>query len=149
VATVECSVEVAVSPSRAYEQWKRFEEYPRFLKGVEEVRAPGDGTLHWRARFLGRRQEWDAQITADEPGRELAWTTQEGPSNVTVSIAKRDGDRSLVTVLDDIHERGLLPRLAVKSGFARRRICKELASFKVLVERAHAPRGGGPRPAAC
>jgi hypothetical protein len=40
------------------------------------------------------------------------------------------GDRSLVTGVDDIHERGLLPRLAVATGFARRRLCDELQNFR-------------------
>jgi uncharacterized membrane protein len=137
---VECSVDVDVPVSRAYEQWKRFDDYPRFLKGVKEVRLIGDQLLHWRARFLGRDHEWDAMISIDEAGRQLAWVAQDGPSNVTVKFADRDGARTLVTVVDDIHERGLLPRLAVASGFARRRICKELEQFKTLVEAASASR---------
>jgi uncharacterized membrane protein len=61
-----------VSPvSRAYEQWKRFGDYPRFLKGVKDVRLVDTGLLHWRARFLGREQEWDARITVDEPEQRL------------------------------------------------------------------------------
>ena len=59
---VERSIEVAVPVRTAYDQWTRFEEFPRFMSGVEEVRQVGDALTHWVAHFAGIRREWDAEI---------------------------------------------------------------------------------------
>ena len=134
MAKVQAEIDVDVPASRAYEQWRRFEDYPRFLTGVEEVRPVDERTLHWRARFLGRTQEWDAEITTDEPPSRLAWRTREGPSDVSVAIAPLGPSRSHVIVTDDIHERGLAARLAVALGYAERRLQNELAQFRAFVE---------------
>jgi uncharacterized membrane protein len=45
---VEESVEVRVPVSTAYNQWTQFEEFPRFMEYVEEVRQLDDTHLHWR-----------------------------------------------------------------------------------------------------
>ena len=39
---VERSIEVEVPVQMAYDQWSRFEEFPRFMSGVEEVRRVDD-----------------------------------------------------------------------------------------------------------
>ena len=38
MSTIEQSIEVAVPVRTAYNQWTQFEEFPRFMEGVEEVR---------------------------------------------------------------------------------------------------------------
>src|SRR5690606_6295516 len=38
VATITKSIDVAVPVRTAYNQWTQFEEFPRFMEGVEEVR---------------------------------------------------------------------------------------------------------------
>jgi hypothetical protein len=49
------SIEVDVPISTAYNQWTQFEEFPRFMKDVEEVRQIDDTHLHWRANIAGSR----------------------------------------------------------------------------------------------
>ena len=51
--TIEESVEVNVPVSTAYNQWTQFEDFPKFMKGVREVRQLDDTHLHWRARISG------------------------------------------------------------------------------------------------
>src|SRR3954454_14208618 len=44
---IEEEVEVAVPVSTAYNQWTQFDEVPRFMKGVDEVRQLDGALLHW------------------------------------------------------------------------------------------------------
>ncbi|HXG91383.1 MAG TPA: SRPBCC family protein [Blastocatellia bacterium] len=68
------SIEVMASPEEAYRVWSRLEDFPRFMQNVVEVRKRADGIYHWVVEGpLGQRIEWDAEITADEPGRLIAW----------------------------------------------------------------------------
>ncbi len=62
MATIEKSIEVKVPVHTAYNQWTQFEDFPQFMEGVEDVRQIDNTHLHWRARFGGKVEEWDAEI---------------------------------------------------------------------------------------
>jgi uncharacterized membrane protein len=65
---------VEASPEAAYDLWSRFEDFPRFMNNVIEVRPTSANTWHWTvAGPLGQRIEWDALIVADVPGEVIAW----------------------------------------------------------------------------
>lgn len=78
MAEVTATVEVDVPVSVAYNQWTQFEEFPRFMEGVEEVQQLDDARLHWRAEIGGVEREWDAQITEQDPDRLIAWQSTTG-----------------------------------------------------------------------
>ena len=67
---VERSIEVEVPVRTAYDQWTQFEEFPRFMSGVQEVRQVGDALTHWVAEIAGVRREWDAAILEQLARRE-------------------------------------------------------------------------------
>ncbi len=53
MAYIEKSIEVGCPVGTVYDQWTQFEEFPRFMEGVEEVVQHGDRTLHWKAKIAG------------------------------------------------------------------------------------------------
>ena len=59
---IEKSIEVEVPLRTAYNQWTQFEEFPKFMEGVEEVRQIDENRLFWRAKIAGKETEWDAEI---------------------------------------------------------------------------------------
>ena len=68
------TIEVAASPEAAYDLWSRFEDFPRFMQNVVEVRPTSANSWHWTvAGPLGQRIEWDARVVADVPGEVIAW----------------------------------------------------------------------------
>ena len=78
--TVEQSVDVGVNVGTAYDQWTRFESYPRWMEGVASVAQTGDGRLHWVARVReefaaveGETREWDARITEKTRDERISW----------------------------------------------------------------------------
>jgi uncharacterized membrane protein len=71
MATIEQSIEVHAPITAVYNQWTQFEEFPRFMEGVDEVQQLDDRRLHWRASFGGQAHDWDAEITEQLP--ESAW----------------------------------------------------------------------------
>src|SRR2546426_12646181 len=52
--TVKKSIEVNVPVRIAYDQWTQFEEFPRFMEGVESVQQLDDKRLHWRGEGGGK-----------------------------------------------------------------------------------------------
>jgi uncharacterized membrane protein len=61
-----------------YAFWRAFDNLPRFMYHLESVEVRGEGRSHWTAKApLGRTVEWDAEMTADTPGQEIAWRSDE------------------------------------------------------------------------
>ena len=46
MSTLEKSIEVNVPVRMSYNQWTQFEEFPRFMEGVKEVKQLDDTRLH-------------------------------------------------------------------------------------------------------
>ncbi|MEO7558744.1 MAG: SRPBCC family protein, partial [Nitrosospira sp.] len=79
--TIEESIEVNVPVSTVYNQWTQFEDFPKFMKGVLEVRQLDDTHLHWCAEVAGKEEEWDAEITEQIPDKRIAWRSTSGAQN--------------------------------------------------------------------
>ena len=76
---VSKSITVNRPPEEVYQFWRDFENLPRFMYHLESVKVTGEGRSHWAAKGpAGTSVEWDAQTTADEPGRLIAWRSVEG-----------------------------------------------------------------------
>jgi uncharacterized membrane protein len=64
---------------RVYEFWTNYENFPRFMSNVQEVRPMGSDRSHWKVSGpAGVPVEWDAEVTRQEPNRELAWQSVPG-----------------------------------------------------------------------
>jgi hypothetical protein len=81
MSTIDKAIEVNVPVSTAYNQWTQFEDFPKFMEGVEEVRQLDDTHQHWCADVGGKRKEWDAVITEQVPDQRIAWHSTGGAPN--------------------------------------------------------------------
>ena len=78
---IKKSVVVQVPVSTAYSQWTRFEEYPRFMGGVKEVKRLDNNQLRWIAKIAGELREWQAEVTELVPNTKVAWGSHPRGSN--------------------------------------------------------------------
>ena len=133
---VEKSVDVDVPLRTAYNQWTQFEEFPRFMEGVKEVRQLDDKRLHWRAEVAGEKREWTAEITEQTPDRVVAWRSTSGkPNSGHVSFQPLDGgQRTRVTVRIGYEPEGAKEKLADAVGAVGRRVKADLDRFKEFIE---------------
>jgi uncharacterized membrane protein len=58
MASITESVELDVPVRTAYNQWTQFQEFPRFMEGVEDVAQLDDTHLRWRGDVGGKSEEW-------------------------------------------------------------------------------------------
>jgi uncharacterized membrane protein len=73
------SVIVNVPRERVYEAWTQFENFPRFMPAVREVRAAGPDRTHWVVSGpAGAPIEFESIITRRQAPSALAWRTVEG-----------------------------------------------------------------------
>jgi uncharacterized membrane protein len=136
MATIEKSIE-ANAPLRAvYNQWTQFEEFPRFMEGVEEVRQLDDKRLHWRAKVGGKIKEWDAEITEQRPDERIAWTSRGGAWNAgVVTFHRIDDSRTKVMLQVDYDPEGVVETVGDALGVVSSRIEGDLKRFKEFIEK--------------
>jgi len=143
MSTIEESIEVQVPVRTAYNQWTQFEEFPRFMEGVEEVRQVDDTHLHWKADIAGQDREWDAEITEQHPDERVAWKSTGGAQHAGVVTFHRIGDeQSRVMLQLDVEPEGVTEQVGDKLGFVKRRVKGDLERFKELIESRGSETGG-------
>lgn len=72
---------IAAPPEQVFDFWCRQEDFPRFMRNVEEVRPMGENRWHWRVTGpLQASVEWDAEIVEREENRRLVWRSLPGAS---------------------------------------------------------------------
>ena len=75
---IEKTIEVDRPVRTVYNQWTQFEEFPRFMDGVKEVKQLDDTHVHWHAEIFGKDKEWDAEITEQVPDQKIGWKSISG-----------------------------------------------------------------------
>jgi len=135
MSRIEESIEVEVPVSTAYNQWTQFEEFPRFMEGVESVTQIDDTHLRWVANVGGSRHEWEAEISEQRPDERVAWHATDGKSNAgVVTFHRLDEGRTKVMVQMDYEPEGLKESLGSALGSDQRRVKADLERFKELIE---------------
>jgi uncharacterized membrane protein len=132
---VEKTIEVERPLRTVYDQWTQFEEFPRFMEGVEEVQQLDAKTLHWRAKIAGKTEEWEAEIVDQKPDQQIAWRHRRGAVNHGVVTFAPVGDgRTSVTLALEYDPRGFVEKVGDALGFVSRRVEGDLQRFKKFIE---------------
>ncbi len=77
--TIDKAINVNAPVDVLFNLWSNFENFPRFMTNVLEVRNINDRTSHWKvAGPAGVPVEWDAEITKVVPNEMIAWKSVEG-----------------------------------------------------------------------
>jgi uncharacterized membrane protein len=141
MAKVQAAVDVHVPVPTAYDQWTQFEEFPRFMTGVEEVRQLDDTTLHWVAEVSGQRHEWVAEIVEQRPDEVIAWrsTERDGPIGRVTFQPIDSGTR--VSIELTYEPEGIKESLGSFLGLDESQVEEDLDRFKELIESREVPTG--------
>jgi uncharacterized membrane protein len=135
MSKIQESIDVNVPVRTAYDQWTQFEEFPRFMEGVEQIRQVDDTRMHWVAEIGGVRREWDARVTEQIPDERVAWTNTTGSDNAGVVTFHRLGDTTTRVMLQlDFDPTGFVETIGDKLGFVSRRAKGDLERFKEFIE---------------
>ena len=135
MAEVIETIDIDVPVRTAYDQWTQFERFPEFMEGVEQVQQLDDTHLRWVAEIGGKREEWEAEITEQQPDERVAWTATGGKGNAgVVTFHRLDDERTKVTVQLDWEPEGTMENIGTALGFDDRQVKGDLARFKDMIE---------------
>src|SRR5688572_947387 len=143
MAAIDKTIEVNVPLSVAYNQWTQFEEFPRFMEGIEEVHQKSPESLHWVARVGGERKEWDARITRQVPDQVVAWESEGGVLNSgTIVFKPIDHGKTEIGVHMSYEPEDLKEQAGSALGVVSRRVENDLKRFKEFIEERGCETGG-------
>ncbi len=135
MSNVEKSIDVKVPVNTAYNQWTQFEEFPKFMEGVEEVRQLDSKRLHWKTNIGGKRKDFDAIIDEQIPDKRIAWHSTIGPKQAGAVTFHRLSDNETRVMLQMSYE----PETVTESvgdamGAVSMRIEGDVKRFKKFIE---------------
>jgi uncharacterized membrane protein len=140
MAAISHSIEVNVPLQTVYNQWTRFEEFPRFMEGVKEVRRDGPNRLFWKAKIGGQEKQWEAEITEQVPNVRIGWRSVDGASNRgAVAFEALDVSQTRVTLRMDYEPEGFLEHAGDALGIPLGDVAENLNRFREFMENRESP----------
>lgn len=132
---VQESIIVNVPVRTAYNQWTQFEEFPKFMDSVHEVKQLDDKRLHWKADVMGKTIEWDAEIYEQIPDQSIAWRSTSGKRNDgELTFDKLSENRTRITLKMAYTPEGPVEAIGGMMGAVSREACSNLKRFKEMIE---------------
>lgn len=133
--SIQKSIEIEAPVSTVYNQWTQFEEFPRFMEGVQRVQQMDDKHLHWVAEVGGKRKEWDAEIVDQEPDRRISWRSTSGTRNSgVVCFQPRDQGHTIITLEMFYEPESALEKAGDALGLLSRRVEGDLERFRHFIQ---------------
>ena len=145
------SIAVNRPPADVYAFWRELQNLPRFMYHVESVEVMSPERSRWTVKApAGGTVQWQAEITADQPGQLLSWRTTDDAdvANIgTVFFEPRPGGRGTIVRVDlEYRPPGHLAGAALALMFNRnpsQQIDDDLRRFKQFLETGDLVRSDG------
>jgi uncharacterized membrane protein len=134
---IQDSIEVQVPLQQAYNQWTQFEDFPKFMEGIQSVQQLDDTHVHWVAEIRGESRQWTTEITEQRPDERVAWKTIEGEvkNDGVVSFEAIARDQTRVNVQMDVEGESTAENVAGDLlGIVKSQVHGDLERFKQLIE---------------
>ncbi len=93
---VDETIVVGLDVADAYSLWLDYENYPRFMRGIEQVEVTGYRRLLWTGRVCGSVMSWEVEVVDHIQDTRLRWRARDGRETGDVDFQKVDAGSSLV-----------------------------------------------------
>jgi uncharacterized membrane protein len=143
MGTTTHSIDVKAPLRSVYDQWTQFEEFPRFMRDVVEVRQHGADELSWKVLMGGKEKQWDARIIEQIPDTSIVWESVDGTSNRgAITFEPLGTEATRLTVVMEYEPEGFLEKAADLLGVPSGHVEESLKSFRELIESKGTVTGG-------
>jgi hypothetical protein len=143
MGTTTHSIDVKAPLKSVYDQWTQFEEFPRFMRDVVEVRQHGPDALSWKVLMGGKEKQWEARIIEQIPDTSIVWESVDGTSNRgAVTFEPLGTDATRLTLVMEYEPEGFLEKAADLLGVPSGHVEESLKSFRELIENKSTATGG-------
>jgi uncharacterized membrane protein len=96
---IEETIDVGVPIDVAYNQWTEFGSFPSMMKKVENVEAPEDTRLTWKAQIFWSHRTWEATILEQVPDSHIVWRSKGEKGHVDGAVTFHELAPNLTRIL--------------------------------------------------
>ena len=145
---LEKSIHIDASPDEVYDMFADYENFPRFMSHVVEVRDLGRRRSHWTVKGPGGSEfEWNSILTEQSRPHRLAWRSEPGaeiPQTGSIQLEPHRGGTDVTVRMSYTPPAGALGHgLATLFGAdPKSQMDDDLARMKAYIERGEIPREG-------
>jgi uncharacterized membrane protein len=126
------TIDVGVPIDVAYDQWTQFQDFPTFMKKVENVNQEEDTKLTWKAQVLWSHRSWNAQIVEQVPNDRIVWRSEgeKGHVDGAVTFHELAPNLTRILVVLEYYPQGFMERTGNIWRAQGRRARLELKHFR-------------------
>ncbi len=140
------SILVNCPVTEAYQFWRHFENLPKFMSRLDDVRVSVNGHLTWTVVSGGSRLSWDTYIVNDRENQRIEWSSMpESPVSMEGSVEFRPAPADRGTVVE-LSTRFQAPGMGTRrmvgqflGKFPSFLMRNDLRRFKALIETGEIP----------
>jgi uncharacterized membrane protein len=131
VTNIVEAIDVGVPVRVAYDQWTRFEDFPKFMKKVEHVERTSDEKTTWKAQVFWSHRSWESTVVEQVPDRRIVWRSkgEKGSVDGTVTFHEIAPELTRILLVLEYHPQGLFERTGNIWRAQGRRVRLELKHF--------------------
>jgi uncharacterized membrane protein len=132
VTNIVEEIDIGLPLQSTYSLWTRFEEFPSFMKKVENVEQTSDEKLNWKAQVLWSHRSWEATILEQVPDSHIVWrsTGQKGHVDGAVTFTELGPNLTRVALVLEYYPQGLVEQTGNIWRAPGRRARLELKHFR-------------------
>jgi hypothetical protein len=127
--------DVGLPIDQVYEEFTKFDQFPRFMHRVLNVEQKGRDKISWSEKIWFSSRQWEGRVAERRKNDRIVWTTNSGMSHKgIVSFHKLADNLTRVMVDMEFEPSGIMEKMASGLRFVKRAVQADLARFKTYVE---------------
>lgn len=131
---IQQDIDIGAPIAAVYEQWTKYEEWPKFMHRLENVSQDDDKHVAFKTKIWGISKEFRAEIVENQPGERIKWKVTDGVTHTGVVTFHELGPRLTRVELNfDVQPGSMIEKAARGMRHVKRAVRADLARFKAYV----------------
>lgn len=132
VTNIVEEIDIGAPIDLTYDLWTQFEDFPSFMKKVEDVQQESDTEMEWKAQVFWSHRKWRSEIIEQVPEKRIIWKSraEKGHVNGAVTFHELAPEMTRVLVVLQYYPQGFFERTGNLWRAQGRRVRLELKHFR-------------------